>query len=75
MHGDEFDMGLLGFDAGELERAMGLQAELDGGAEIDEGISYQENFAVLVQCEDEAGQQAAFERLTTMGYTCKVLVN
>jgi predicted DNA-binding helix-hairpin-helix protein len=72
----DFDMALLGFDAGELSAAMGLDEELDGDApKIDEGIDYKEKFAIIVECADEAEQQATFERLDGMGFTCKVLVN
>ena len=72
----DFDMALIGFDAGELSAAMGLDEELDGEApEIDEGIDYKEKFAIIVDCADEAEQQATFERLDSMGFTCKVLVN
>ena len=72
----DFDMALIGFDAGELSAAMGLDEELDGEApKIDEGIDYKEKFAIIVDCADEAEQQATFERLDSMGFTCKVLVN
>ncbi len=72
----DFDMALLGFDAGELSAAMGLDEELDGEApKIDEGIDYKEKFAIIVDCADEAEQQATFERLDSMGFNCKVLVN
>ena len=72
----DFDMALVGFDAGELSAAMGLDEELDGEApKIDEGIDYKEKFATIVDCADEAEQQATFERLDSMGFTCKVLVN
>ena len=76
LHAADFDMALLGFDAGELSAAMGLDEELDGDApKIDEGIDYKEKFAIIVECADEAEQQATFERLDAMGFTCKVLVN
>ena len=72
----EFDMALIGFDASELSAAMGLDEELDGEPpEIDGGIDYKEKFAIIVECADEAEQQATFERLDSMGFTCKVLVN
>lgn len=72
----DFDISLIGFDAGELSAAMGLDEELDGEApSIDEGIEYQEKFAIIVECTGEADQQATFERLDSMGFTCKVLVN
>ena len=72
---DGFDMALLGFTAAELSAALGLDGELDGEAPVDAGIDYQEKFAIIVECADEADQQAAFERLDSMGFTCKVLVN
>jgi len=76
LHAADFDMALLGFDAGELSAAMGLDEELDGDApKIDEGIDYKEKFAIIVECAGEAEQQATFERLDGMGFTCKVLVN
>ena len=76
LNDDDFDMALLGFSADELTTAMGLDEELDGEApKIDEGIDYKEKFAIIVDCADEAEQQATFERLDSMGFTCKVLVN
>lgn len=74
LHDEAFDMALLGFNAEELEKAMGLQSELDGKAP-DAGIDYEERFSVLVECANETNQAEIFERLTTMGFTCKVLVN
>ena len=73
---DGFDMGLLGFSAAELSAALGLDSELDGDApKLDAGIDYKEKFAIIVDCADEAEHQATFERLDSMGFTCKVLVN
>lgn len=73
--GLEFDMGLLGFDAEEISGAMGGDDEPEDAAPKPEGINYQEKYAVLVDCESEAAQEAAFNRLTAMGFVCKVLVN
>lgn len=76
LHEADFDMGLLGFESGELSAALGLDADLDGEApDVDAGIDYKEKFAIIVDCADEADQQATFERLDSMGFTCKVLVN
>jgi len=33
-----------------------------------------ESFQVVVECRDEAQQQAVYERLTTEGYACKLLM-
>ena len=76
LHAQDFDMGLLGFDAQELSEAMGLESALDDASPApDAGINYQEKFAVLVDCNDEAHQRQVFEKLGGMGYVCKVLVN
>ena len=76
LHEAEFDMDLLGFDAADLSLAMGFEDGLDGEAPApDAGIDYKENFAIIVECEDEPHQQESFEKLTGMGFTCKVLVN
>lgn len=76
LHAGGFDAALLGFDASELSAAMGLDKDLDGDApSVDAGIDYKEKFAIIVECADEADQQASFERLDSMGFTCKVLVN
>ena len=76
LHIEGFKMDLLGFDAAELSAAMGLDSSLDGESPaIDAGIEYKEKFAIIVDCADEADQQASFERLDSMGFSCKVLVN
>ena len=76
LHEADFDMDLLGFDAADLSQAMGFEDALDGEAPApDTGIDYKEKFAVLVECEDEPHQQQSFEKLTGMGFACKVLVN
>lgn len=76
LNDEGFDLALVGFGPSELSAAMGLDEELDGEApKIDAGIDYKEKFAIIVDCADEADQQATFERLDSMGFTCKVLVN
>lgn len=72
-----FDLALIGFDAGELEKLLGFDdgAGEDEEEKTDPGINYVEKFAIVVDCAGEADQQAAFDRLTALGYKCKVLVN
>src|SRR5574340_270787 len=56
----EFDMDLLGFTSQELNELIGTpNAGPVPGAE-DGGIDYQEKFAVLVECKDEAEQERIF---------------
>jgi ParB-like chromosome segregation protein Spo0J len=76
LHDLGFDVGMLGFEAPDLSRLMGLDGQAGAQDEaVGQGIDYQEKYAVLVECEGEAHQQEVFERLTAAGYKCKVLVN
>ena len=72
-----FDIGLVGFSDAEMERLLGLTGGSGGGGcdKQDHGINYQEKFAVLVDCKDEAHQAQVYEALMAKGYACKVLVN
>jgi ParB-like chromosome segregation protein Spo0J len=70
-----FDLELTGFSNQELSELMGLEEPTKQDGAIDTGINYQEKYAVLVECEDEAHQQSVFESLTAAGYKCRVLVN
>lgn len=74
LHALEFDMGLLGFNADELAAAMALTDEAVSSPPTP-GIDYVEKFAVLVDCTGELHQQEVFEKLQSMGYSVKVLVN
>jgi hypothetical protein len=73
-------MALVGFSDADMERLLGLTDGGDGGGgggadKPDPGINYQEKFAVLVDCKDEAHQAQVYEALMAKGYACKVLVN
>lgn len=72
---DGFDIDLTGFDAAALDAMFEGEGGAGGEAPGGGGIAYQEKYAVLVACEDEASQERAFERLTQLGFDCKVLVN
>lgn len=78
--GAGFDVALVGFSDADMERLLGLTDGGDGGGgapagKPDPGINYQEKFAVLVDCKDEAHQAQVYEALMAKGYACKVLVN
>lgn len=51
------------------EGGAGPEAEPPG----ENGFGYQEQFGVIVVCEDEAGQAAAYEDLHAQGYEVKVV--
>ncbi len=76
---------LTGFDAAELDRYLANLAGSPGAAgdapavgapEIGattNGFAYQEKYGVIVECRDEAHQQAVFTDLTAAGHTCRVV--
>lgn len=55
--------------SGSAEGGAGGEDELPG----DNDFEYRERYAVVVECENEEAQREAFERLTELGYTCKVV--
>ena len=75
LNADGYDLELLGFGADELSSMLGAEPPPPEPAAPSPGIVYQEKYAVLVDCKDEADQQRIFEQLTAGGMACKVLVN
>lgn len=76
---EDFDLQLIGFDPETLDDIL-AGANNDSAAraepaETSAGINYQEKFAVLVDCKNESDQRRVFDKLTTDGLSCKVLVN
>jgi hypothetical protein len=45
----------------------------EGDAEAPEELDVSESFQVVVECNDEAQQQAVYERMTAEGFKCRVL--
>jgi ParB-like chromosome segregation protein Spo0J len=76
---ESFDVQLLGFGDDELAALLDLPAEepeQDAPTPAPEKpFNYQEKYAVLVDCKDEAHQAEVYDKLAAQGYTCKVLVN
>lgn len=70
-----FDLGLVGFSIGELGDLLGTGQGEDPPPEHDEGIEYEEHFAIIVTCDSESDQTEKYDALMALGYTCKVLVN
>jgi len=62
--------------AQELERLLAAQAEAeDPLAGLDPGEErYQEQYGVIVICQDEEHQESVYEELTGLGFECKVVV-
>lgn len=71
-----FDLVNTGFSANELEKILyGDVTNEDAAGDDDKGIDYQEKYAIIVECEDEADQKKKYEALSSQGYVCKVVVN
>ena len=65
----DFDLELTGFDAGELAN---IWLDGDGGQDEPKGEDYHESLSVVVDCEDEAQQEALFDEFTKRGLKCRV---
>ena len=45
----------------------------EAATETGKDVAIPEAFQVVIECRDEADQQAVFERMTSEGYTCRLL--
>lgn len=70
----DFDLTILGFDPQDLNELIGTPNDAPEAA-AEKEFGYQEKYAVLIDCKNEAAQAEAYEKLMGMGYACKVLVN
>ncbi len=61
------EIDLPGLDFGDM-----LLEQSDNTPEPE--INYQSQYGVIVMCDNERAQETAFNKLTEMGYTCKVVV-
>ena len=63
------DLAVFGFDApaGESDDSG------DDDPGTPPGFNYQEQYGVIVMCENEARQKETYEKLSSMGYECKVV--
>lgn len=69
---------LLNFEINELiDGGYNLINEFDfnlgNEKKIEKDEKYKQNFSVLVNCEDEADQEAVYKMLTAKGYQCKIM--
>lgn len=77
--GDAFDLGDFGFGdltlGGENSGEGEGEGNGEGGEEINPNSScnYQEQYGVIVMCKNETEQAAIYEKLSGMGYECKVV--
>lgn len=64
------DLGVLGFDASELEQLLG---ESDDGWLLPDEQQYTPVFEIAVECADENEQEKLYIKLQKEGYQCRVL--
>jgi ParB-like chromosome segregation protein Spo0J len=74
----DFDLEMIGFDMKDVENLIieesGQQQEQKLNGQTN-SFEYQEKYAVLVICNNEPHQAEIYNKLMSMGLTCKVLVN
>jgi hypothetical protein len=66
------DLSVVGWSDRELSDLMAVAGERVPGID-DDGINYEEKYAVLVHCTSEEHQKRVFEELQREGYSVKVL--
>ena len=72
---DDIDLGDWGVDVWESEEEVESEDEGDDVGDFsDNGISAKDQYAVIVVCTDENNQIETFNKLSDMGYECKVVV-
>lgn len=67
----DFELDLTGFDDDEISKLLDLEEE---EPEIKEtSFTYQEQYGVIVMCENEEEQERIYNELTEQGLSCKVV--
>jgi ParB-like chromosome segregation protein Spo0J len=66
----DFELGLIGFDADELSKLLGLDNLIDEPNNEEDIVSV---FEVAVSCSNESEQETIFQMMTAKGYKCRVL--
>lgn len=61
-----FDMGLFGFE-------MSFDEDEEENEPSEPDFNYQEQYGVIVMCENEKEQEETYEALFNQGYNCKVV--
>jgi len=68
----DFDLELTGFEITEISDLISNDEEEE--SEVSEAnFNYQEQYGVIVMCDDEEQQEKVYNELLEQGYTCKVV--
>lgn len=73
--GGGVDMGDFGFDLSGIDPIDNPEHSGENAPPDDEGINFKQQFAIIVPCENEDEQKSIYDKLTAMGYECKVVCN
>lgn len=68
---EDFDLELIGFE----ELSIDSEEEKAPDAIEPDDFNYEQKWAVIVECTGESHQKDVYEKLSGMGYECKVVVN
>lgn len=69
---DEFDISMIGFGGKELADLLNYEDSTNANGD-DTEQSLGEFFKIEVDCKDASEQEEVFNKLSELGYTCKVL--
>jgi ParB-like chromosome segregation protein Spo0J len=76
LHADEIDLGLMGFDALELEKLLGIESSDDESTNENNGLQVGNiEYRVVTQVASEAAQSALIDELEKRGFTCQPLMS
>jgi ParB-like chromosome segregation protein Spo0J len=72
---NEYDLGLTGFEVGELDKLMADPVETESSTSDDQETQQeaQTQYVVAVECKDENDMQKIYDEMTGKGYSCKLI--
>ena len=71
---DSLSIELTGFDSKELEQYLHVEGENKDEAGGEPEDNYNEQYGVIVVCENEDAQEEVYNKLAKEGYNCRVVV-
>lgn len=79
LYSSDISISLIGFDESFLNEVFDTGHTIiqtnEEKKQVHNDFEYKEKYAVLIECASENEQKKIYEKLTTEGFTCKVLVN
>ena len=76
LHADEFDLGLMGFDADELAKLLAFESSDGESTNENNGLQVGDiEYRVVTQVASEAAQAVLIDELEKRGFTCQPLMS